>query len=1682
MWYREGTITFTQGSNTLVGAGTAWNVTANGVLPGMIVIGPDNKLYEIKRVISDTNIVLSEPYTGETQSEVPCRIITTYEGDLTQFSARFTALMSRMSADSKSMRSWLTALDEVTIEREDGTEVAVKPLIQIVNEHNENVEWYKNNTDAIDAAGDKAREAAASAAAAAESANTAGEKASQASQSASAAESSKSAAATSAGAAKTSETNAAASQQSAATSASTATTKASEAATSARDASASKEAAKSSETSAASSASSAASSATATANSAKAAKTSETNAKSSETAAGQSASAAAGSKTAAASSASAASTSAGQASASATAAGKSAESAASSASTATTKAGEATEQASAAARSASAAKTSETNAKASETSAESSKTAAASSASSAASSASSASDSKDEATRQASAAKGSATTASTKATEAAGSATAAAQSKSTAESAATRAETAAKRAEDIASAVALEDASTTKKGIVQLSSATNSTSETLAATPKAVKAAYDNAEKRLQKDQNGADIPDKDRFLSNINVYSKGEVDQKKGMRYVVVNAPAGVQEGKYYPLVIKRNDSHRASRVVISTPSRSANHRMNNCEFNGFVCAGGWTDRGSYACGMFWAYSSSERAIHSILMSNKGDTVDSVFYIEGGAFPVEVFLEEGLSVTAPASDYIVAETTYKFGATDPYSESVAVNLILDFKQGNGFYSSYPVLSKSDISGNKVYANDEVIVRSQNALRMIAGDYGVIWRNDGANTYLLMTDKGDQYGGWNGLRPFAVNNATGEVTINTPLNSPKGVKGNSDTATKLQTARKISGVPFDGSTDITLTAAHVAAFARRATGSYADADGGVPWNAESGAYNVTRTGDSYILANFYTGVGSCRTLQIKAHYKNGGLFYRSSRDGYGFESGWEQVYTTGFRPQPADINAPTAADGWLNSGNGTAFTTAQFITWLNNQGAFSNKYWIARCSWYYANNNYIDDTGCGRIDLSGSVIEVFSNKTTSNYTIRVTTTTTSGHGGVNNAEFIYVYNGSDYSPGWRRSYNTRNKPTASDVGALSLSGGALTGGLTAAGEIISKSANGLRIAYGNYGFFIRNDGSSTYFMLTDSGNSLGTYNSLRPLIINNANGAVTIGNGLNVTGGINGSLIGNASTATKLQTARNINGVKFDGSGDININTLVSRGRVTALSGSTQGTAGIQMYEAYNNSYPTTYGNVLHMKGASAAGEGELLIGWSGTDGAHAPVYVRSRRDTSTANWSGWAQVYTTAHKPTAADVGALPSGGGTLSGALTLSMAAPSVQLRGQGTDTRQYIMAYRTDGATSWYVGKANNGSDNAMFWNYTGSNGIELAADGNVRINAKGKQFTFANNGNLGLVASLDQSSVPQGTYHQVALNTGTVGGKSYLRKFRGGNTDTIWHETVQGGFLRWATGNADEQEELSISTGYGVRARGEITSLSANGLRVAYGNYGFFIRNDGGTTYFMLTASGDKFGSWNALRPMYINNASGAVTMGNGLSLAGGLNVTSGNIRIPTSSTSWIDMRNNAALSNSSAVATSSASAIIRQEHADRHYFVGGLGNSQFGFYMINKSRTANGTDANAYLQNDGTWVCGGNGSFNDVYIRSDRRSKRNIRKIDRALDKLEQIEGVLYEIQVCGRYEQSGGLIAQDVQNVQPELVTVDHNDQSGEPRLRLNYNGVIGMLVEAVKELREEVRELKAKM
>ncbi|EFM2397461.1 phage tail protein [Escherichia coli] len=232
-----------------------------------------------------------------------------------------------------------------------------------------------------------------------------------------------------------------------------------------------------------------------------------------------------------------------------------------------------------------------------------------------------------------------------------------------------------------------------------------------------------------------------------------------------------------------------------------------------------------------------------------------------------------------------------------------------------------------------------------------------------------------------------------------------------------------------------------------------------------------------------------------------------------------------------NIGACRAYSAELNiGGDSEAWTTAQLIFWLESQGAFNHPYWMCKGSWAYASNKVITDTGCGNICLAGAVVEVIGTRGA--MTIRITTPSTSSGEGIPNAQFTYINHGDAYAPGWRRDYNSRNKPTASEIGALPSGGTAVS------------SVN------------------------------------------------------------------------------------------------LSSKGRVTALTDNTQGATGLELYEVYNNGYPTAYGNIIHLKGMTAVGEGELLIGWSGTSGAHAPAFIRSRRDTTDANWSPWAQLYTSAHPP----------------------------------------------------------------------------------------------------------------------------------------------------------------------------------------------------------------------------------------------------------------------------------------------------------------------------------------------------------------------------------------------------------------------------------------------------------
>lgn len=118
--------------------------------------------------------------------------------------------------------------------------------------------------------------------------------------------------------------------------------------------------------------------------------------------------------------------------------------------------------------------------------------------------------------------------------------------------------------------------------------------------------------------------------------------------------------------------------------------------------------------------------------------------------------------------------------------------------------------------------------------------------------------------------------------------TPKAVKAANDNANgRVPSGRKVNGHAL--SSDIKLSPEDVNAFSLGCTGQYPSSDGGVPWNAKSGLYNVMDGGASYIVAHFFSGVGSCRSFQLRADYKNRGLYYRSSRDGYGFERGFEPV-------------------------------------------------------------------------------------------------------------------------------------------------------------------------------------------------------------------------------------------------------------------------------------------------------------------------------------------------------------------------------------------------------------------------------------------------------------------------------------------------------------------------------------------------------------------------------------------------------------------------------------------------------------------------------------------------------------------------------------------------------------------------------------------------------------------------
>ncbi|MEB7712337.1 tail fiber domain-containing protein [Kluyvera cryocrescens] len=442
--------------------------------------------------------------------------------------------------------------------------------------------------------------------------------------------------------------------------------------------------------------------------------------------------------------------------------------------------------------------------------------------------------------------------------------------------------------------------------------------------------------------------------------------------------------------------------------------------------------------------------------------------------------------------------------------------------------------------------------------------------------------------------------------------------------------------------------------------------------------------------------------------------------------------------------------------------------------------------------------------------------------------------------------------------------------------------------------------------------------------------------------------------------------------------------------------------------------------------------------------------------------------------------------------------------------------------------------------------------------VAFDGSANIS-----IPAANVGALPVAGGTMNGSIAfnttQADYDMASLNNGTTGGKSYLRKFRGGSGDVIWHETVAGGFYRLATGNTDVQEEFNLSTSR-AQFRSEVVSQNANGFRIAYGNYGMFVRNDGNNTYFMLTASGDAYGSYNALRPLAISNSTGVVSIGNGLNVAGsatfsgavaanagltsttvtasgrvtgagvtstagvavggsltgattgafsgavsmaGLTASTGAFSGRLNATAGIGMAANQGISSTTngsmilndhgngnvtlcAARTASTATVGGELYLGYNASAGaatdrGFYTSKVGVYApmtTSSTLTVAGVGTfSSTLNVTGLLTGTGNGSFADVQIRSDKRLKTNLVKVDTAMDKVKKLTAYHYnkrsDLESDNYDVKEVGIIAQDLEEVLPEAVITMKNGIKV-----ISVSAVNALMVNALNEINKRIEHL----
>lgn len=290
------------------------------------------------------------------------------------------------------------------------------------------------------------------------------------------------------------------------------------------------------------------------------------------------------------------------------------------------------------------------------------------------------------------------------------------------------------------------------------------------------------------------------------------------------------------------------------------------------------------------------------------------------------------------------------------------------------------------------------------------------------------------------------------------------------------------------------------------------------------------------------------------------------------------------------------------------------------------------------------------------------------------------------------------------------------------------------------------------------------------------------------------------------------------------------------------------------------------------------------------------------------------------------------------------------------------------------------------------------------------------------------------------------------------------------------------------------------------------------------------NDGTTFHILLTDKNtdtDKTkasGSYNSLRPFSINIASGKVTISNSMSVSGvsefynGLNIkNNGSINFNKSGANPRNMR---------IFHAGDASRGNRIEIGDETNYIAYFEKTPGGAnrFVVNNATVAGINQTNSFGININNALGGNSIAFGDndtgikqsgdgildiitnavrrmrfqsgdtysdmninapnVYIRSDIRLKSNFRPIENALEKVEQLDGLIYDKAdyIGGEIVQTeAGIVAQTLQDVLPEAVR-EVEDIKGNKILTVSSQSQIALLVEAVKTLSARVKELESKL